>query len=51
MILMMEYVSLTTAALKMGKRYFYSDHSNDCSDEKILHWVSMLNHPRHATLT
>ena len=30
MILMKEYVSLTTAAMKMGKRYFYSDHSNDC---------------------
>ena len=30
MILMKEYVSLTTAAMKMGKRYFYSDHSNGC---------------------
>ena len=30
MILMKEYVSLTTAAMKMGKRHFYSDHSNGC---------------------
>ena len=30
MNLMKEYISLTTAAMKMGKRYFYSDHSNDC---------------------
>ena len=30
MILMKEYVSLTTAAMKMSKRYFYSDHSNGC---------------------
>ena len=30
MILMKEYVSLTTAAMKMGKRYFYSDRSNGC---------------------
>ena len=28
MILMKEYVSLTTAAMMMGKRHFYSDHSN-----------------------
>ena len=28
MILMKEYVSLTTDALKMGKKHFYSDHSN-----------------------
>ena len=28
MILMKEYVSLTTAVMKMGKRHFYSDHSN-----------------------
>ena len=27
MILMKEYVSLTSAAMKMGKRHFYSDHS------------------------
>ena len=25
MILMREYVSMTTAAMKMGKRHFYSD--------------------------
>ena len=30
MILMKEYSSQTTAALKMGKRHFYSDHSNGC---------------------
>ena len=30
MILMEEYVFLTTAAMKMGKRDFYSDHSNGC---------------------
>ena len=30
MILMKEYVSLTSAAMKMGKRDFYSDHSNGC---------------------
>ena len=34
---MKEYVSLTTAAIKMGKRHFYSDHSNGCSEEKMLH--------------
>ena len=36
-ILMKEYVSLTTAAIKMGKRHSYSDHSNGCSEEKMLH--------------
>ena len=30
MILMNEYVSLTTAAMKICKRHFYSDHSNGC---------------------
>ena len=30
MILMKEYVSLATAAMKMNKRHFYSDHSNGC---------------------
>ena len=39
MILMKEYVSLTTAAMKIGKRHFYSDHSNVCQEEKILNWV------------
>ena len=36
---MKEYGSLTTAAMKMGKKHFYSDHSNGGSEEKILHWV------------
>ena len=39
MILMKEYVSLITAALKMGKRDSYSDHSSGCKEEKMLHWV------------
>ena len=30
MTLMKEYVLLTTAAMKMGERHFYSDHSNGC---------------------
>ena len=30
MILINEYVSLTTDAMKMSKRHFYSDHSNAC---------------------
>ena len=30
MILMKEYVSMTTAVMKMDKRDFYSDHSNGC---------------------
>ena len=30
MFLMKEYVSLTTAAMKMGKRDFNSDHTNGC---------------------
>ena len=30
MILMKECVSLTTAAMKMGKKHFYIDHSNCC---------------------
>ena len=30
MILMKQYVSLATAAIKMGERHFYSDHSNGC---------------------
>ena len=33
---MEEYVSLTTAAMKMGKIYFYSDHSNGCYEENML---------------
>ena len=39
MILMKEYISLKTAAMKVGKRDFYSDHSNGCWEEKMLHWV------------
>ena len=39
MILMKEYFSLTTAAMKMGKRLFYSDHTNGSEEEKILRWV------------
>ena len=39
MILMKEYVFLTTAALKMDKKRFYSDHSNGCEEDKIPHWV------------
>ena len=30
MILMKEYVSMTTAVMEIGKKHFYSDHSNDC---------------------
>ena len=41
MILIREYVSLTTAAMKMGKRHFYSGHSNGYWDEKMLHWVTL----------
>ena len=52
MILMKEYISLTTAAMKMGKRHFYSDHSNGCLQEKNASLGnSMLNHPGHVTLT
>ena len=36
---MKQYLSLTTAAMKMGKKHFYSNHSNDCSDGKVLHWT------------
>ena len=39
MILMKEYVSLTTAVMKMGKRHFYSDHGNGWLAEKMLHWA------------
>ena len=37
---MKEYVSLTTAAMKMGKTHFYSDHSNSCKEEKMLYRVT-----------
>ena len=30
MIQMKEYVSLTTVAMKMGKKHFYTDHSKGC---------------------
>ena len=30
---------LATAAMKMGKIHFYSDHNNDCEEEKMLNWV------------
>ena len=39
MILMKDCVFLTTPTMKMGKRDFYSDHSNGCLEEKILYWV------------
>ena len=48
---MKEYVFLTTAAMKMGKRNFYSDHSNGgFLEEKMLHWVIPC-YPGHVTLT
>ena len=50
MILMKEYVFLTTAALKMDKKHFYSDHSNGCEEDKIPHWVIPI-HRGHGTLT
>ena len=34
MLLMKKYVSLTTAAMKMAKKHFYSDHSNGVYKEK-----------------
>ena len=39
MIFVKEYVSLTTAAMKMSKTNFYNDHGNGCQEEKMLHWV------------
>ena len=52
MILMKEYIFLTTATMKIGKIYFYSDHSNGCYEEKSASLDnSMLNHPGHVTLT
>ena len=52
MILMKKYVSLTTAAMKMAKKHFYSDHSNGVYKEKnSLLGNSMLNHPGRVTLT
>ena len=51
MILMKEYVSLTTVAMKIGERHFYSDQSNGCYEEKMLLGNPMLNYPGHVTLT
>ena len=43
---------LTIVAMKMGKRYFYSDHSNGCyMDKNALLGHSMLDHPGHVTFT
>ena len=36
---MKEYIFLTTATIKIGKRHFYRDYSNDCLEENMLHWV------------
>ena len=52
MILMKEYVSLAAAAMKMAKKHFYSNHSNEVYKEKNSSLGnSMLNHPGHVTLT
>ena len=43
MILMKEYVSLTTAAMnEMGKLHFYNDYSNSCKEEHASLGNSML---------
>ena len=39
MILMKEYVSLTTVAMKKGKRHFYSAQATVAKRKKMLHWV------------
>ena len=39
MIFMKEYISATTATMKMDERHFYSDDSNGYYEEKIVHWV------------
>ena len=49
MVLMKKYVTLTTAAIKMGKRHFYSDFSNGIKDASLDN--SIINHPGNATLT
>ena len=36
---MKEYVSQTTAAMKMGKKHFQIDQSSGCYEEKTFHWV------------
>ena len=35
-IVMKEFVSLTTLAMEIGKRHFFSYHSNGCSELKML---------------
>ena len=49
---MKEYVSLTTTAMKMGKRNFYSDLiATVAKRKKNASLVNcMLNHPGHVTL-
>ena len=39
MILMKEYVFLTTAAIKIGKIHFYSNHINGFKEKKMLDLV------------
>ena len=56
MILMKESISLTTAAMKMSKVHFYSDHRRKkkkmlLKEKNVLLGNSMLNHPGHVTLT
>ena len=50
MILMKEYVFLTNAAMKMGKRHFYSNQRFLRGKYASL-GNFMLNHPGHVTLT
>ena len=48
---MKEYVSLTTAAMKMGKRQFYNHHSKWLLREKhASQGKSILSYPGHVTL-
>ena len=51
MILMKEYVSLTTVAMKMGERHFYSVLATVAKRKNVSLGNSMLNHPGHVTLT
>ena len=51
MILMKEYVSLTTVAMKMGERHFYSVLATVAKRKNVSLGNSMLNHPGHITLT
>ena len=41
MILMKEYVSLTTAAMKMDKRHFYSNHSKRACHPYIMDFLEI----------